>query len=202
MWPGRWWRTSSPTARPGEFDDVPARGHWMKIALVSPYDFTWPGGVTAHISQLSHRLTDMGHSVKILAPFSPSRIDGQGAELHPPRPQCAHPKRRLHRPHIPFGLALPAGCAASSARRSSTSSTSTSPWPPTCPSQCSNAPTPSTSAPSTPSTVAPACTVGAAPSSSTGSDASTDASPYPRRPQPRPTLLPPGLHHHPQRHRP
>ena len=48
----------------------------MKIALVSPYDFTWPGGVTAHISQLSHQLMKMGHQVKILAPFSPSRIDG------------------------------------------------------------------------------------------------------------------------------
>ena len=45
----------------------------MKIALVSPYDFTWPGGVTAHISQLAHRFTDMGHQVKILAPHSPSR---------------------------------------------------------------------------------------------------------------------------------
>ena len=55
----------------------------MKIALVSPYDFTWPGGVTAHISQLSHRLTDMGHSVKILAPFSPSRIDGQEQNFIP-----------------------------------------------------------------------------------------------------------------------
>ncbi len=55
----------------------------MKIALVSPYDFTWPGGVTAHISQLSHQLTDMGHSVKILAPFSPSRIDGQEQNFIP-----------------------------------------------------------------------------------------------------------------------
>ena len=48
----------------------------MKIALVSPYDFTWPGGVTAHISQLSHQLITMGHQVKILAPFSPARADG------------------------------------------------------------------------------------------------------------------------------
>ena len=47
----------------------------MKIALVSPYDFTCPGGVTAHISQLSNQLIGMGHYVKILAPFSPSRAD-------------------------------------------------------------------------------------------------------------------------------
>ena len=44
----------------------------MKIALVSPYDFTWPGGVTAHISQLANQFTGMGHEVKILAPHSPS----------------------------------------------------------------------------------------------------------------------------------
>ena len=55
----------------------------MKIAQVSPYDFTWPGGVTAHISQLSHQLTEMGHSVKILAPFSPNRIDGQEQNFIP-----------------------------------------------------------------------------------------------------------------------
>ena len=45
----------------------------MKIALVSPYDFTWPGGVTGHISQLAQQFTREGHQVKILAPHSPSR---------------------------------------------------------------------------------------------------------------------------------
>ena len=45
----------------------------MKIALVSPYDFTWPGGVSVHISQLAHQFTNIGHEVKILAPHSPSR---------------------------------------------------------------------------------------------------------------------------------
>jgi phosphatidylinositol alpha-mannosyltransferase len=45
----------------------------MKIALVSPYDFTWPGGVTAHISQLAHQFAHMGHDVEILAPHSPAR---------------------------------------------------------------------------------------------------------------------------------
>ena len=44
----------------------------MKLALVSPYDFTWPGGVTTHISQLAHQFTRQGHDVKILAPHSPS----------------------------------------------------------------------------------------------------------------------------------
>lgn len=45
----------------------------MKIAMVSPYDFTWPGGVTAHVSQLAQELCHAGHQVKVLAPHSPSR---------------------------------------------------------------------------------------------------------------------------------
>ncbi len=45
----------------------------MKIAMVSPYDFTWPGGVTAHVSQLAHELRKSGHQVTVLAPHSPAR---------------------------------------------------------------------------------------------------------------------------------
>jgi len=42
----------------------------MKIALVSPYDFAFPGGVTSHISSLERYLTRMGHEVKVIAPTS------------------------------------------------------------------------------------------------------------------------------------
>ena len=42
----------------------------MKIALVSPYDFAHPGGVTSHISYLERYLTRMGHEVKVIAPAS------------------------------------------------------------------------------------------------------------------------------------
>ena len=42
----------------------------MKIALVSPYDFAYPGGVVNHISCLERRFTRMGHEVKIIAPAS------------------------------------------------------------------------------------------------------------------------------------
>ena len=42
----------------------------MKIALVSPYDFAYPGGVVNHISCLEHNLTLMGHEVRIIAPAS------------------------------------------------------------------------------------------------------------------------------------
>jgi len=42
----------------------------MKIALVSPYDFAYPGGVVNHISSLERYLTRMGHEVKVIAPAS------------------------------------------------------------------------------------------------------------------------------------
>ena len=42
----------------------------MKIALVSPYDFAYPGGVANHISSLERRFTRMGHEVKVIAPAS------------------------------------------------------------------------------------------------------------------------------------
>lgn len=42
----------------------------MKIALVSPYDFAYPGGVANHISCLERCFTKMGHDVKIIAPAS------------------------------------------------------------------------------------------------------------------------------------
>jgi phosphatidylinositol alpha-mannosyltransferase len=42
----------------------------VKIALVSPYDFAYPGGVYVHISYLAHHFTRMGHEVKVIAPAS------------------------------------------------------------------------------------------------------------------------------------
>ena len=45
----------------------------MKVAMVSPYDFTWPGGVTVHVAQLARELGLLGHQVQVLAPHSPSR---------------------------------------------------------------------------------------------------------------------------------
>jgi len=52
----------------------------VKIAMVSPYDFTWPGGVTAHVSQLARELGRSGHEVQVLAPHTPSR-ECQDADL-------------------------------------------------------------------------------------------------------------------------
>jgi phosphatidylinositol alpha-mannosyltransferase len=42
----------------------------MKIALVAPYDFAHPGGVTNHISALDHQFTRIGHDVRVIAPAS------------------------------------------------------------------------------------------------------------------------------------
>jgi phosphatidylinositol alpha-mannosyltransferase len=40
----------------------------MRIALVSPYDFPYPGGVTQHIYYLDRHFRELGHQVKIIAP--------------------------------------------------------------------------------------------------------------------------------------
>ncbi len=42
----------------------------MKIALVSPYDFAYPGGVVNHITALEHCFTQMGQDVRVIAPAS------------------------------------------------------------------------------------------------------------------------------------
>ncbi len=44
----------------------------MKIALVSPYDFAYPGGVVNHISCLEKQFSRLGHDVKIISPASKS----------------------------------------------------------------------------------------------------------------------------------
>ena len=51
----------------------------MKIALVSPYDFSVPGGVNGHILQLATQFRKLGHQVRILTPASDeSHIVGEG----------------------------------------------------------------------------------------------------------------------------
>ena len=60
----------------------------MKIALVSPFDFAYPGGVANHISSLDHYFTRMGHEVKVIAPAS-STVSTFGDRFIPigkPRP--------------------------------------------------------------------------------------------------------------------
>lgn len=50
----------------------------MRVALVSPYSWTYPGGVTRHIEALADELGAAGHEVRILAPSDP---DDRTSEL-------------------------------------------------------------------------------------------------------------------------
>jgi phosphatidylinositol alpha-mannosyltransferase len=52
----------------------------MRIALVSPYSWTYPGGVTRHIEGLAREFLEQGHDVRVLAPFDPP--DRMSERLH------------------------------------------------------------------------------------------------------------------------
>ncbi len=52
----------------------------MRVALVSPYSWTYPGGVTRHIEALAGELLAAGHDVRVLAPYD--RDDRRTAWLH------------------------------------------------------------------------------------------------------------------------
>lgn len=43
----------------------------MRIALLSPYSWTYPGGVTRHIEALRQEFASLGHDVRVLAPVDP-----------------------------------------------------------------------------------------------------------------------------------
>lgn len=45
----------------------------MRVALVSPYSWTYPGGVTRHIEALRAELDRAGHDVRVFAPFDHDR---------------------------------------------------------------------------------------------------------------------------------
>jgi phosphatidylinositol alpha-mannosyltransferase len=47
----------------------------VKIALVSPYDYPYPGGVTNHVGHLSREFRAMGHDVRIMAPSSNRNLE-------------------------------------------------------------------------------------------------------------------------------
>jgi phosphatidylinositol alpha-mannosyltransferase len=63
----------------------------MKIALVSPYDYPYPGGVVKHISYLDKEFQRLGHDVRIIAACSddvgdvpPQVIKVSGSSAHIP----------------------------------------------------------------------------------------------------------------------
>jgi phosphatidylinositol alpha-mannosyltransferase len=52
----------------------------VRIALVSPYSWTYPGGVMRHIEALANRFIEEGHHVRVFAPHDPP--DRLAARLH------------------------------------------------------------------------------------------------------------------------
>jgi phosphatidyl-myo-inositol alpha-mannosyltransferase len=66
----------------------------VRVALLSPYSWTYPGGVTRHIEALSAELTALGHDAHILAPFDPD--DALSRRLHRgARPQRLDPPEQF-----------------------------------------------------------------------------------------------------------
>jgi phosphatidylinositol alpha-mannosyltransferase len=82
----------------------------VRVALVSPYSYTYPGGVGRHVEALAGELLQLGHEVRLLAPYDPddrlARVMHRGV-----RPQA----RPLPEHLIPLGrtLGLPANGAVS-----------------------------------------------------------------------------------------
>jgi phosphatidyl-myo-inositol alpha-mannosyltransferase len=73
----------------------------MRIALVSPYSWSYPGGVTRHIDSLATHLRDAGHDARILTPFDPD--DRLSLRLH----RGARPQARiLDSGVVPLGRTL------------------------------------------------------------------------------------------------
>lgn len=54
----------------------------MKIALVSPYDYPYPGGVTNHVKHLYRQFTALGHDVRIMAPSSNRNLEREEEDVY------------------------------------------------------------------------------------------------------------------------
>ena len=70
----------------------------MRIALVSPYSYTYPGGVGRHVEALAEELIAQGHDARLLAPYDPD--DRLARLMH----RGATPERREIPDHlVPLG---------------------------------------------------------------------------------------------------
>ena len=82
----------------------------MKIALVSPYDYAYTGGVNIHISRLQENFTRMGHEVKIIAPSSkPKETQKNGDVIVFGRPVPIHASGSVVRSPVSPGLVFSSG---------------------------------------------------------------------------------------------
>jgi phosphatidylinositol alpha-mannosyltransferase len=66
----------------------------VRIALLSPYSWTYPGGVARHVEALASELSAAGHEPRILAPFDPD--DALSRRLH----RGARPQSRAVPPNF------------------------------------------------------------------------------------------------------
>jgi phosphatidyl-myo-inositol alpha-mannosyltransferase len=80
----------------------------VRIALLCPYSWTYPGGVTRHIEALAGELIACGHDVRVLAPFDPD--DSLSRRLH----KGARPEPR-QAPDYLFSLGRTLGIEANGA---------------------------------------------------------------------------------------
>ena len=84
---------------------TPSSGsHPLRIAIVTPYSWTYGGGVNRHVEALAEALIDRGHELRVLAPWDPP--DRLSRALHrapaepakrPRLPDPAGTQRRLRR---------------------------------------------------------------------------------------------------------
>jgi phosphatidylinositol alpha-mannosyltransferase len=75
----------------------------VRIALISPYSWTYPGGVTRHIEALAAELDRLGHDARVLAPYDPD--DALARRLHRgARPQRCEPPEGFVSLGRTFGL--------------------------------------------------------------------------------------------------
>src|SRR3954466_8492707 len=73
----------------------------MRIALVSPYSWGYPGGVTRHIEALAEQFMVSGHHVRVLSPYDPP--DRLSARMHR---GARHEARELQDWVIPLGRTI------------------------------------------------------------------------------------------------
>jgi len=94
----------------------PGSGRWIdyswrlvRIALVSPYSWTYQGGVNRHVEALAEEFLARGHHVRVLAPFDPPGRLSKG--LHRAAPEARAAPEYL----LPLGrtVGIPANGAVS-----------------------------------------------------------------------------------------
>jgi len=61
----------------------------VRVALVSPYSWTYQGGVNRHVEALAEEFLGRGHHVRVLAPFDPPGRLSRGMHRAAPEPRQA-----------------------------------------------------------------------------------------------------------------